>query len=264
MSGSRYSFRRGRCITGRRREGGYHRPVRRAEWDRRPARPNSGGRNVARLFCFQRPNPRVRVLSLVRNADVTMMGTSSDEGARTGALGTRDLVRADWRRFSLVFVCIWALLGTGGAWLTAFLGNGDRARYDPLVDHGRVASNAVVTATDPGDHNTVYYEFTVSGISYSSSDFSDPPNRDAGALSVGERLHVVYDVDNPSDSCSCTPSAAAKANSEISWIVIGYLWVSAIAFALALQAMRSVGSPRYRANWAARSRRAGRSRSRGR
>jgi hypothetical protein len=62
--------------------------------------------------------------------------------------------------------------------------------------------------TEPEDHNTVFYRFVVAGRTYDTSGPSHLPNPPARYLAPGQRITVVYDRLDPTNSCACTPDKA--------------------------------------------------------
>ena len=67
-------------------------------------------------------------------------------------------------------------------------------------------TSATVTAATPENHNGVDYEFTYSGLRRTGSGYSHGPNPPASGLSQGDRIAIVFDPANPSDSCACDPN----------------------------------------------------------
>ncbi len=111
-------------------------------------------------------------------------------------------------RLGVAFLLIWLGCGVIGALLISAMDHSNQALYSRLEHHG-VAVNAVVTGTQPSNHNTVFYSFVADGRTYSSSDVSWPPNPEASQLAVGDKVYVVYDARDPNVSCACDPRAAA-------------------------------------------------------
>jgi hypothetical protein len=110
----------------------------------------------------------------------------------------------------VLFLTVWVgcgLIGSAVIWGADYR---NQRLYSTLGERG-VVVGAVVTATDPGDHNRVFYSFFAGGTAYSSSDSSWPPNPLARELAVGDELYVVYDSANPNASCACDPHKAAVA-----------------------------------------------------
>ncbi len=102
----------------------------------------------------------------------------------------------------VIGVAVWLVLGSLATLAIWGFRSGDRSLGTRLRDHG-VTTLGTVTGTDAADHNTVFYGYVVSGRTYQSGYFGDGPEGDASRLSVGERIRVVYDSQDPTASCYC-------------------------------------------------------------
>ena len=105
---------------------------------------------------------------------------------------------------------LWIVLAALATPIIWGLRSGDRSLGTALRDHG-VTALGTVTGTDPANHNTVFYRFTARGIVYSSGYFGDGPEGVASQLTVGQRIHVVYDSEDPQQSCYCDARTLTKA-----------------------------------------------------
>jgi hypothetical protein len=108
-----------------------------------------------------------------------------------------------------ILIPVWIACGVAGAVLLSVLDSSNQTLYSRLEKHGVVVA-AIVTSTEPSNHNTVYYSFTARGKRYASGDRASPPNPDASKLAPGDHVHVVYDVRDPNYSCACDPRGSAK------------------------------------------------------
>jgi len=66
---------------------------------------------------------------------------------------------------------------------------------------------------------------------FESGGSSGPPNRDASKLKPGDRIHAVYDAQDPTVSCACDPRQLAS--SSVWWRrLIGGLFLGSIVAAV--------------------------------
>ncbi len=158
----------------------------------------------------------------------------------SGMAADRDIDGGDARRpglhgvrLVLIFIGVWIVCGAFGALLLIGLDYRNQATYSQLEQHG-VAVMARVTGTEPANHNTVLYSFVANGKTYSSGDRSELPNPYAGQLSVGDRVHVVYDRLNPTVSCACDPHRAAAPSRWWRRLLAGLYIGSVIAVVITL------------------------------
>ncbi|MDQ1674794.1 MAG: hypothetical protein QOC98_3356 [Frankiaceae bacterium] len=91
-----------------------------------------------------------------------------------------------------------------------------------------------MTGTRPRDHNTVVYSYEVGGRTYADGSFAHPPNPEARELSVGDRIHVVYDARDPSVSCACNPRDEAKASQWWRRLIAGLFLGSLVSLVIVL------------------------------
>lgn len=112
-------------------------------------------------------------------------------------------------------------LGFGAAltfyWTVATLGAGF-----PWVRHCRLAlrsaqTEAVITATEPANHNAAAYEFEVEGRRYRSS------GQGIGPVEIGDKVTVFYLPDDPTFSTTKSPSE------DLAFMIVGPLLMSAFA-----------------------------------
>jgi len=142
-------------------------------------------------------------------------------------------------RLGLVFVGVWLVCGAVGALMITALDYGNQKVYSQLEKHG-VVVDAVVTGTEPNNHNTVFYSFLANGRRYSSGDRSWPPNPDASQLTVGGRVYVVYDRRDPSVSCACDPHKTARPLRWWRGFIAGLLLGSVAALVITLGIRRRI------------------------
>lgn len=119
----------------------------------------------------------------------------------------------------VIFLSIWfvcALVATG---LVRAMTTVDRGLGNRLHSHGASVS-ATVTKLEPKNHNSVEYQFSVDGTTYSDGWFGDGFDGSADELVVGQSIHVFYDRTDPHYSCYCDPHGLYKE---------GQLWRNAIA-----------------------------------
>jgi hypothetical protein len=72
------------------------------------------------------------------------------------------------------------------------------------LKHG-FRTHGVVTALEPGNHQSVRYQFEVGGRSYSGVGSAGFGNPDFESISVGSSVIVYYLSDNPNESCLGIP-----------------------------------------------------------
>jgi len=108
-------------------------------------------------------------------------------------------------------IAVWLLFGSVAAAVIWRLDSADRGLGSRLRGHG-VTTLGTVTGTDPANHNTVFYSYVADGRTYRSGYFGDGPEGDAHHLTVGQRIHVVYDAEDPSSSCYCDVAMLAKSS----------------------------------------------------
>jgi hypothetical protein len=137
-------------------------------------------------------------------------------------------------RVALTFAVIWLACGIVAALGISALDSSNQRAYSELEQHGLVVQ-ATVTATDPGNRNTVYYSFIAHGQTYESGDRAWPPNPEASQLKVGERIHVVYDSRNPNVSCACDPHQAAAPSAWWRRLIAGLFLGSIVAIVLTIR-----------------------------
>jgi hypothetical protein len=68
----------------------------------------------------------------------------------------------------------------------------------------------VVTALEPGNHQTVLYKFDAGGKTYSGAGRAGFGNPGFGGLSVGQSVIIYYDSDDPNESCVGIPAELIK------------------------------------------------------
>jgi hypothetical protein len=150
-------------------------------------------------------------------------------------------------RLVLLIVAVWLASWAVFALLIVFLDQGNQRSYGDLKKNGAPVL-AIVTATAPSNHDTVYYSFKVNGRRYSTGDFSLPPNPDATHLVVGGHVYVTYDRRNPTISCACDPFRAAAP--AVWWrralvgIAGGSVWAIIITIAILRRANRPTDGER--------------------
>jgi hypothetical protein len=105
-------------------------------------------------------------------------------------------------------------------------------RYRRLA-HGE-RGNGVVRELEPGNHQTVRYEYEVGGRTYSGSGQAGFGNPEFTALFLGQRVIVYYDPGNPGESCIGLPAELIK-NEVPPILLAGILFP---AFALAVWSLR--------------------------
>jgi hypothetical protein len=146
-----------------------------------------------------------------------------------------------------IYIPVWIVCGVIAAVLVSVLDHSNQVIYSRLVKHG-VVVKAIVTGTEPSNHNTVFYSFTANGRTFESGDFSDPPNPDASKLKPGDRIHVVYDARDPNVSCACDPHQPAAASAWWRRLIAGLFLASLIAGVLTLNIQRRLDMRRSRRN----------------
>jgi hypothetical protein len=154
----------------------------------------------------------------------------------SGASGSQP---ATFTRFVVTCGVIWVACAAVATLVIHFgMDTQDRSISNALEKYG-VTVEALVTKTDPGDHNTVYYAFTASdGRPYRSASAAEPPNPDASQLRVGDRIHVVYDRRNPHLSCACNPRENYKGTQWWREAFGAFFVTSIIALALTFMVTR--------------------------
>jgi hypothetical protein len=94
------------------------------------------------------------------------------------------------------------------------IGSSESSLGHDLQSHG-VRTVGTVTAAEPSNHDYFSYSYTVNGSKYPGDSNSFISTVDASQLHVGEHIAVVYDAENPRESCSCDVnelSSSARSN----------------------------------------------------
>jgi hypothetical protein len=120
------------------------------------------------------------------------------EGPRPPRDSLRDRA-ASWLGLVTRWVSV-AVLGAavGGTWLWTY---GPNVQTMIGIDEHAAPATAVVRDTDPGNHNSVTYTFSVAGRTYEGGWALDV---DVATLSPGQRVDIHYDTENPAHSCICS------------------------------------------------------------
>lgn len=143
------------------------------------------------------------------------------------------LERLNDRRILAAWIGIWLGCGVIAAVAIGLLDHSNQADLHRLDRYG-VVVQARVTGTRPRDHNTVVYSYEVGGRTYADGSFAHPPNPEARELSVGDRIHVVYDARDPSVSCACNPRDEAKASQWWRRLIAGLFLGSLVSLVIVL------------------------------
>jgi hypothetical protein len=94
----------------------------------------------------------------------------------------------------------------------------DAHRYGALARRG-VTTTAVVTTSEPSNHNLLRYRFVVAGRSYESGDFASTVK--ASDYPPGSKLQIVYDALDPNSTCVCSPGENLRGASLVSGLAAG-------------------------------------------
>jgi hypothetical protein len=73
-----------------------------------------------------------------------------------------------------------------------------------------VEALAAVTAAEPSNHNNVSYRYVVEGVTYKDTSLGRGREGGAADLTVGQRIHIVYDRTNPEAACYCVVATLRK------------------------------------------------------
>jgi hypothetical protein len=130
-------------------------------------------------------------------------------------------------------IAVWLALGSVAAVFIWQLDTSDRTLGSRLSAHG-VTTLATVTGTDAANHNTVFYSYVANGRTYHSGYFGRGPEGDASQLTVGQRIHVVYDSEDPSASCYCSVADLAKSSDWWRTLLAGLFLASVGSVAVTL------------------------------
>jgi hypothetical protein len=104
---------------------------------------------------------------------------------------------------------VWLLLGIIATLLIWQLDSAERNLGSRLRDNG-VEALATVTAAEPSNHNNVSYRYVVEGVTYNDTSLGHGPEGGAADLTIGQRIHIVYDSTNPEASCYCVVATLRK------------------------------------------------------
>jgi hypothetical protein len=91
------------------------------------------------------------------------------------------------------------------------------------LTHWGVSARGVVTALEPGNHQSVHYSYEVDGSSYSGIGGGGFGNPAFGFLSVGQAVFVYYLPNEPSVSCMGYPDKLLT-NEEIPIILAALIF----------------------------------------
>jgi hypothetical protein len=96
-----------------------------------------------------------------------------------------------------------------------------------------VVTTASVTRSTPENHNTICFDYVVSGATYSGCDLAHF-DKLASELPPGSTTMVTYDATNPSIYCACRAESLVRNAREAP--VVGAFWIgSFLWFAVFLQ-----------------------------
>ncbi|MFF2554390.1 DUF3592 domain-containing protein [Nocardia sp. NPDC058058] len=110
---------------------------------------------------------------------------------------------------AVAFFAAWIGLGPVVAWQ---MSEPELGIFRNLDEQG-VRTAATLIESQPRNHNTVVYMFSVNGKWYLSRDSSRGTNPPAKELTSGSTIQIVYDRRDPNSSCSCDPGAELKLRS---------------------------------------------------
>ncbi len=129
----------------------------------------------------------------------------------------------------------------------AYLAGEHNLRYYSALTARGVAAVAVVTSTDPQNHNQACYAFQVGGQRYGSCGTSD--DYDSAELREGQAIHIVYDATNPHTSCSCHGPRARLSSERAFAAFIGFVLLSVAALAGRAAERRARRQPSEASAW---------------
>lgn len=133
----------------------------------------------------------------------------------------------------------WMLLAIVAVLVT---GSVNLLNYWHIANRGSSTEGVVVQVTREM-HDTVRYQYSVSGRTYSGQAHPFPPNKPIGQLVEGSPLTVYYDSLHPERSVLGWPASLLK--DELIWVAI----TGVLLPALILLAWRYILFPAYRRAW---------------
>jgi hypothetical protein len=138
---------------------------------------------------------------------------------------------------TLQVVALVAVLGLLG-FLGLSYGSSESSLGHHLQSHG-LRTVGTVTAAAPSNHDYFAYSYTVKGSQYSGNTTSFPSAQtlDAGQLHVGQHIPVVYDAQDPQQSCSCDVNELATSafSNDLSPFLFAIPVIGAMVIALILR-----------------------------
>ncbi len=142
------------------------------------------------------------------------------------------------RSHPIVFgLVIWLVLGAFATLLIWGADGSNRSLGTALRDHGAIITGKV-TGTDPADHNSVSYSFVAHGKTYRTGYFGDGPQGVASELSVGQNITIVYDSQDPTQSCYCDVAILAKQADWWRTLIAGLFLASVISVVVTIALTR--------------------------
>ena len=106
-----------------------------------------------------------------------------------------------------------------------------------LRDNG-VEALAIVTAAEPSNHNRVSYRFVVDGVTYNDTSLGHGPEGAAADLTIGQRIHIVYDSTNPEASCYFVVATLMKPSDWWRSFIAGLFLTSVLSAVLTVGLVR--------------------------
>lgn len=120
-------------------------------------------------------------------------------------------------------------------------GSNESSLGQDLQRHG-VRTVGTVTVADQSNHDHFEYSYTVKGQQYSgdSNSFTSAESADASQYQVGQRIPVIYDSEDPTQSCSCDADLLASSSwaNDLFPFLIGIPVVTALVIMLLVRNRR--------------------------
>jgi len=98
-----------------------------------------------------------------------------------------------------------------------------------VLSKNGVVTTAGVTRSEPQDHNTICFIYSVNGVTYEGCD-SAHFGKDATQLPEGSSTQITYRATNPSVYCACPAESLVRNAREAP--IVGALWMGTGVWAM--------------------------------
>jgi len=124
-------------------------------------------------------------------------------------------------RRSLVYVGMYVVLAS--AWFAVgWLIESTQRDLGAVLSKNGVVTTASVTRSEPQNHNTICFTYSVNGVAYTGCD-SAHFGKTADQLPPGSSTLITYDATNPAVYCACPAESLVRNAREAP--IVGALWM---------------------------------------